>query len=421
MTNDARDFLISYVADDLNWAEWIASIVEENGYDVIMQAWDFKAGNNYVIEMHKATKLAKRTIAVLSPNYMKVQFTKPEWAAAFEQDPTGELGKLIPIVVKECTLEGLLHQLVSINLVDIDEQEAITILLSHLSSLRLKPISRPRYPIKSNLIEKEIEQQTSWQKHLFQPKSLSEMIKTSKVVIDTNVLVSIFHQRHSESQFILDNLRVLSQENRLFIPPQVVKEFSSNHMKIIGKIYLEVERIGKDFHAPLKKPSMVLALLSHTDSYKKMVSIEEELENQVFKFHSTLQEIQLEIERFMDNDIVLKQLYDIIERSCFRPVNLPDDEILIRTAFERYKKKIPPGFLDKDKENENAAGDYIIWSSMLALQDDVLFVTNDMKNDWVVHKPVLKARRELVEEFYEKTGGKSIRIVSPLTVFQMIH
>src|ERR687886_69868 len=119
-----KDFFISYNSADRTWAEWIAWQVEEAGFSVIVQAWDFRPGSNFVLDMQQATTEAKRTIAVLSPNYLSARFTQPEWAAAFAQDPTGEQGTLLPVRVQEVVLTGLLPQMVHIDLVDLDEAAA---------------------------------------------------------------------------------------------------------------------------------------------------------------------------------------------------------------------------------------------------------------------------------------------------------
>ena len=61
------------------WAEWIGYVLEEEGFSVIIQAWDFRPGSNFVLEMQKAATEADRTIMVLSPDYLKSQFASPEW------------------------------------------------------------------------------------------------------------------------------------------------------------------------------------------------------------------------------------------------------------------------------------------------------------------------------------------------------
>src|SRR4051794_5466692 len=105
---------ISYNGADVRWAEWIAWQVESAGYQAILQAWDFRPGSNFVVEMQEATAEADRTIAVVSNAYLGSKFTQPEWAAAFAQDPTGERGTLVPVRVEECKLKGLLPAIVYI-------------------------------------------------------------------------------------------------------------------------------------------------------------------------------------------------------------------------------------------------------------------------------------------------------------------
>ena len=82
-----KDFFISYNKADCEWAEWIAWQLEEAGYTTIIQSWDFSPGHNFILEMDKATKVAKRTIAVLSHDYLKSGFTQIEWAAAYTSRP----------------------------------------------------------------------------------------------------------------------------------------------------------------------------------------------------------------------------------------------------------------------------------------------------------------------------------------------
>ena len=83
----STDFFISYTGADVAWAEWIATELEDAHYKTVIQAWDFAPGSNFVLEMKKAAADAARTIAVISPRYLKSKFGQAEWAAAFAADP----------------------------------------------------------------------------------------------------------------------------------------------------------------------------------------------------------------------------------------------------------------------------------------------------------------------------------------------
>ena len=81
------DFIISYTKSDEGWAEWIAWQLEavKPPYTTFLQAWDFHAGDDWVRLMQQGTTKARRTIAVLSPEFLKAEYTQAEWQAAFAQ------------------------------------------------------------------------------------------------------------------------------------------------------------------------------------------------------------------------------------------------------------------------------------------------------------------------------------------------
>ena len=127
-----KDFFISYNKSDKAHALAIQCWLEDAGFTTVMQATDFHAGSNFVLEMHKATNEAARTIAILSPDYLKSAFTAPEWAAAFAKDPTGASRKLLTVRVRECAPTGLLQAIVYIDLVGLDIGKAQKTLISGL-------------------------------------------------------------------------------------------------------------------------------------------------------------------------------------------------------------------------------------------------------------------------------------------------
>lgn len=89
-----KNFFISYTKSDRQWAEWIAWQLEEESYSTLLQAWDFRPGSNFVLDMQKTVE-AERTIAVLSMDYLGALYTQPEWAAVFAKDPTGLHARLL--------------------------------------------------------------------------------------------------------------------------------------------------------------------------------------------------------------------------------------------------------------------------------------------------------------------------------------
>jgi hypothetical protein len=142
-----KDFFVSYNSADKVWAEWLAWQVEAAGWSVVVQAWDFRPGGNFVLDMNRALTETQRTIAVLSPSFLAADFTAPEWAAAFAGDPTGVTRRLVPVRVRECKPPGLLAAIVYIDLVGIKSRdEGRQRLLDGLKE-RVKPDREPDMPV----------------------------------------------------------------------------------------------------------------------------------------------------------------------------------------------------------------------------------------------------------------------------------
>lgn len=141
-----RDFSISYAAEDQPWAECMAWQLEEAGYSTILQAWDFRPGSNFPLQMDIAVRGTRRTVAVLSPRYVESLYSRPEWAAAFSQNPTGERRTLVPVRVAHVEMRGLLRSIVYIDLVKLDEVAAREALLLGVAPGELRPTVAPPFP-----------------------------------------------------------------------------------------------------------------------------------------------------------------------------------------------------------------------------------------------------------------------------------
>jgi hypothetical protein len=142
MAPSASKVFVSYNRADRDWAVWIAGEIEPAGYEPIIQAWDFRPGQNFVLRMQQAMTEADITIAVLSNDYLEALYTQPEWAAAIAKDPTGRQRKLIPVRVAPCSPTGMLSQIIYIDLVGLGEQDAKCILLEGL-----RPSGRSTQPL----------------------------------------------------------------------------------------------------------------------------------------------------------------------------------------------------------------------------------------------------------------------------------
>jgi hypothetical protein len=150
-----RDFFVSYTGADLPWARWIAWELEAAGYTTVFQEWDFQAGANFVLEMHRAAHQTHRTVAVLSERYLAALFTQPEWAAALVRDPTAVERRLVPVRIEDCQPGGLLQGIIYIDLVGLEEPAARQRLREGMAGTlrgRSTPATAPAWPSPSSTV-----------------------------------------------------------------------------------------------------------------------------------------------------------------------------------------------------------------------------------------------------------------------------
>ncbi|AGZ43449.1 FxSxx-COOH system tetratricopeptide repeat protein [Actinoplanes friuliensis] len=144
------DFFLSYTQADRAWAEWIAWLLEEDGYTVLVQAWDFVPGTNWIRQMQQGTAESARTIALLSPDYLTSVYGGAEWQAAWAADPDGKDQKLLTVRVSTCERPGLLAGVVGIDVFDTTEPVARTRIQKMVGRAikgRSKPDTPPAFPL----------------------------------------------------------------------------------------------------------------------------------------------------------------------------------------------------------------------------------------------------------------------------------
>lgn len=127
--NSPPDFFISRAGNDARIAQWIASVLEANGYRTIIQDWDFHVGDNFIANMDNALKTAKRAILVMSNAYLISDWCNQEWYAMMYRSIREKRNLIIPVRVEPVDVTGLLGPLVYVDITKKTEEEATSILL----------------------------------------------------------------------------------------------------------------------------------------------------------------------------------------------------------------------------------------------------------------------------------------------------
>ncbi|MDQ0600799.1 tetratricopeptide (TPR) repeat protein [Streptomyces canus] len=96
MSDSSEPIFISYAGPDNEWAEWVAWHLQENGYRVELDRWNWRTGDDFVTKMNNALDQASAVVAVFSPRYFEAgRYTEEEWTSVIARR-----GRFIPLVVE---------------------------------------------------------------------------------------------------------------------------------------------------------------------------------------------------------------------------------------------------------------------------------------------------------------------------------
>ncbi len=137
------DFFISHAGRDTGWAEWLAWQLQEAGYRVELDVWDWAPGEDFVARMQQALERADRLLAVCTEAYFSSAFGGAELRAAFA-DSTAAQGRVVPVLVEPVALPALYAPLIHLDLTGLDETTAAARLRARLAGGR--PTAAPLFP-----------------------------------------------------------------------------------------------------------------------------------------------------------------------------------------------------------------------------------------------------------------------------------
>lgn len=214
-------------------------------------------------------------------------------------------------------------------------------------------------------------------------EEFSELWKNSTIVFDANILLNIYRYSPSTRDNLLDILEGLS--DRIWIPYQAALEYQKNRLGVIYETSEAYDKIIKTIEIHEEKLSNELTQFK----IHPYINIDGYLE----KIKANLDGIKKEIENKKNNHPNLLDSDEYRERitSLFKTkVGKPYSEERLNKIYEegekRYKKQIPPGFKDNNKEGEKKYGDLVLWHQILdqakSTKKSIIFVTDDKKEDW---------------------------------------
>ena len=235
----------------------------------------------------------------------------------------------------------------------------------------------------------------------FSDSECKKLFLKATIVLDANIILSLYRSSSSLRNQIFDSLNQVKE--RLWIPYQVAYEFAMNKITVSSNEIKLMKELGDSFRA-------------HCKQLKDKGYLSDEDENEFSNFLQKWEQKCNEGSSSKDDEKIIKQLFSLFSG---RVGERPNQEVMKqyeKQGEQRYKDKVPPGYLDK-KKLSNPYGDYIIWQETMNYSKEnrcaIIFITDDQKEDWWMPRiggKLTSPRIELLDEFYSYTGNQRIKI-----------
>ncbi len=251
----------------------------------------------------------------------------------------------------------------------------------------------------------------------------AEAVKTWLVVLDTNVLISLYNYQGQALAEFTDIFKAVG--DRLFVPHQVLDEFWRNRRRALSEnqgSHRERETVEKslaDAETAFRKWHQRVVDRSatpHPDAIRELTQASKTLLSFMDARNAETQATTPDSPT--QDDHVLSRLEPLLEGRVGPPPTTSEREALIKQGKARITARIPPGYMDADKSPERAVGDFIVWHQTMAEAEQrkmsILMVTNDQKEDWWADRGTasMRARPELVAELLATTGQRLLMMRS---------
>lgn len=210
-------------------------------------------------------------------------------------------------------------------------------------------------------------------------EELADYFEKSLIVLDSSVLILPFDAESTSLNEIGEIYASLKEKDRLFIPAHAIREYMVLREDKVRDLHQRLIKLESQEYVKSTFP-----ILSDDLQYENFIDLQNSLQNFYSKIKQLIGKLEKKVGDWRWNDPVT-QLYSKIfdENIIFDPQI--ERSILEDDFNRRLNLKISPSY-KYEGEGYNAAGDLIIWHTILRLAEEkkrsIVFVTSDTGNKW---------------------------------------
>ena len=227
-------------------------------------------------------------------------------------------------------------------------------------------------------------------------------------VFDANALLNLYRYSQSTKDDFLDLLDAL--KGRLWLPHQAGLEFFRNRPAVIRKQLRAYEKLDE---ASRRSKEAIQEIMQEYRYHPAIDATEfaRVIDTSFDPINTYLVRAKRSHPDYSESDPILSKVMELFEKKVGPPYSDQRRNDIFKEATGRYEREVPPGYMDRSKDEPKKFGDFIIWKQILehatAQKVSVILITDDKKDDWWWREGGLGLgpRPELISEFHAVTGG----------------
>jgi hypothetical protein len=223
-------------------------------------------------------------------------------------------------------------------------------------------------------------------------------------IVDANVLLNLY--RYSEATRKELEKSMEGVKDRIFIPHHAAKEFFKNRLSVTSGQ-------SKEYTSVISSMNEIVKKISSKDRHPFVEQSKlEQLQSLTTEIIESLEEQKNVLLDKLTNDEILDFIEQIFNNNTGSAYEETRYDEIIKLGEQRYDAKVPPGYKDKNKDDDDPLrkyGDLIVWLQTIDYANEnnksVVFITDDKKEDWWLEQAgkTIGPRPELIEEFKKET------------------
>ncbi len=233
----------------------------------------------------------------------------------------------------------------------------------------------------------------------------SDIWKNCLFVFDANVLLNLYRYSNQARESLLSLFSQLYK--RIWIPHQAGLEYHRNRPTVIKQqidAYAQVKKILQ--HSCEKLSNELRVYLKH--QYIDISSIIGSFKDMCDKFDQNLTKLHKNHPDFLSRDPILEKITSLFSGKIGSPYSNSKLNEIYKEGKSRYENKVPPGFLDVNKDGPAKYGDLIFWFQIIdqakQIKKPIILVTDDRKGDWWLRleEKTIGPQPVLVQEIFDE-------------------